>query len=128
MDINSFFQEKKYIYKILSTIHEQVYVVNRDMEIIYANKAAQENGFNQENVLGQSIFKVFPHLNKENSSFVKVFATGEPVIGSICTYITNRRERKISLTSTYPIKEKRDIIGAYEIGEDISDEINSMPN
>ncbi|SKC46370.1 sigma-54 interaction domain-containing protein [Maledivibacter halophilus] len=120
MDINFILQNKKYIHEILSTINEEVYFIDENMDIVYVNKAAQKNGFDEDRVLNHSIFKVFPYLKKENSSFVKVFSTGKPVIGSICTYITNRGERKIRLTSTYPIKENGKVIGAYEIGEDIS--------
>lgn len=53
-----------------------------------------------------------------HSTIVKVFETGNPVIGNICTYITSRGERKMSLTSTYPIKEDGKVIGVYEVAED----------
>lgn len=120
MDNNSFFLDKKYLHKVLSTMNEEVFVVNQDMEIVYVNHAAQKFGFNEESVLNQSIFDVFPQLKKEDSTIVKVISTGKPVIGSICNYITSRGERKVLLTSTYPIIENGKVIGAYEIGEDIS--------
>ncbi len=120
MDNNIFFKDKKYLLKILSTMNEEVFVVNQDMEIIYVNHAAQKFGFNEESVLNQSIFSAFPQLKRENSTIVKVFATGAPVVGNICNYITSRGERKVALTSTYPIIEKGKVIGAYEISENIS--------
>jgi arginine utilization regulatory protein len=120
MGSNSFLLDKEYLHKILSTMNEEVFVVNQDMEIVYVNHAAQKFGFNEESVLNQSIFDVFPQLKKEDSTIVEVFSTGTPVIGSICNYITSRGERKVLLTSTYPIIEDGKVIGVYEIGEDIS--------
>lgn len=119
MSVNALLHEKKFLHQILSTIKEEIFVVNEDMEIIYVN-GPQKFGYNKESVLNQTIFTVFPQLKKENSTIVKVFETGNPVIGNICTYITSRGERKMSLTSTYPIKEDGKVIGVYEVAEDIS--------
>ena len=120
MGSDSFLLDSEHLYKMLSTMNEEVFVVNQDMEIVYVNHAAQKFGFHEESVLNQSIFDVFPQLKKEDSTIVKVFSTGNPVIGSICNYITSRGERRVLLTSTYPIIENGKIIGVYELGEDVS--------
>lgn len=119
MDLNALLQGNNYFHEILSNVKEEIFVVNKRMEIIYVN-GPQKFGSNQESVLNQSIFTVFPQLKKENSSIVKVFSTGNPVIGKICTYTTSRGERRMSLNSTFPIKENGEVIAVYEIAEDIS--------
>ncbi len=120
MNRSSFLKTPSYLLDIFSDMNESVYVINLDYDIIYLNASAEGNVFGRESVLYRNLFDVFPSLTKENSAFIKVIKTQRPVKGSICTFITSRGERKTTLTSTYPLFEDGRIIGAYEIGEDIT--------
>lgn len=119
MNIEFFFQERKLVEQLLSHINAEIFVVNKNLEIIYVN-GSHRFGYNKDNVLHQSIFTVFPHLKKENSTIIKAITTGKPVKGNICAYVTERGERRTTITSTYPIIVDGEVVAAYEIGEDIS--------
>jgi arginine utilization regulatory protein len=106
--------------RILDDISEEVFCVNDRYEIVYCNKNASANLFNNANVIGQSTFVAFPHMTIEESTFAKVFSTGKPIIKKPTTFFCNDGRRKITITTTLPIKSGDKVVGAYEISEDIT--------
>jgi arginine utilization regulatory protein len=106
--------------EVISRMREGVIVISSDLTFIYMNEAATKIGLSKENVIGKSLFEVFPRLKKENSTILKVLKTGKPILGKIQTFVTYRGERKTALTSTHPILKDEKVIAIIEIFEDIS--------
>lgn len=105
---------------ITETIKEGVLMIDRDFNCMYANKAVNSIGIDNDTIIGKSIFDVFPNLKKETSTFCHVFETKTPLLDKQQTFITYRGERKTTLTSTYPILENGQVVGAFELFHDIS--------
>ncbi|MYL53871.1 PAS domain S-box protein [Pontibacillus yanchengensis] len=106
--------------QVIETLRERVIIVDADLTFFYMNKAAEHIGLNPENVIGKSLFSVFPNLSKSNSTILKVLESGQSIIDNVQTFITYRGERKTTLTSTYPIYEDNVIVGVFEVFEDVS--------
>lgn len=113
-------QNETFINEIFSTMREGIIVIDSDYNAIYINEAAEGMGFPTDTFLGMKLFEIFPGLTKENSTVLKVFDSGEPIIDRIQTFVTNKGERKTTVTSTYPIFDGKDVVGVYEIFSDVS--------
>ena len=111
---------RTYLEMMLSDTTEEVYLVDRDYNIIYCNKNARKNLFNSQDMLNRSLFTAFPGLREENSNIVKVFQTGEPIIDKSTTYVSTDGRRRMSLASIYPIVEDGSVVAVYEISKDIT--------
>lgn len=119
MDDNDILSMPDIWLNILSNISNSVYIINKDLKVIYINKAAERSEYFGDNIIGKSIFDIFPNLTRENSTFLKVLADGKP-IERLNEYVIGNGKRKISLASVYPIIKDGEMVGAYEIGEDLS--------
>lgn len=111
---------------IVDNIEEGIIIFDTSLNIVYANNRCKEKlGILDENVIGVSLFSIFKSVTANESHIIKVFETGEPLIGYY-DEIINLRGRKVNLfNSTYPIKENgrtkyvidlyREINGYYEM-------------
>lgn len=105
---------------ILDNVDEEIYIVDDDYKIVYVNKNAKINLFNNKNVIGKSLFDAFQSLTMENSSIASVFKTGIPLEKREVTFITGTGKRKEALTSTLPLLKGNNIVGVCEISKDIT--------
>ncbi|MFC4557912.1 sigma-54 interaction domain-containing protein [Virgibacillus kekensis] len=105
---------------VTDTLKEGVMIVDSNLEFIYANKAVNSIGLNNDKVIGKSVFEVFPDLKRENSTFINVFQSKRPVLDEQRTFITYRGEKKTTITSTYPIIDEGTFVGAFETFRDVS--------
>ncbi|WP_257350714.1 sigma-54 interaction domain-containing protein [Pseudalkalibacillus decolorationis] len=112
--------ERGWIQQIFSNLRDGVLVVDLDLQIIFINESTRGIGLRTEHDIGKSLFTVFPKLKKEYSSIVQVLSTGKPIIDRTLSFITYRGERKMTLTSTYPMYKDGVIVGAFEVFQDIS--------
>lgn len=112
--------EKDYFESVLANMNEEVYFINDNYKITYVNKTASDKLFNGKNVINQSIFDAFPSITMDNSMIVSVFKTGKPIIKKITTFICNNGKRRVTLTSTVPIKRDGKVVNVFEISEDIT--------
>ncbi|MDD4781920.1 MAG: sigma 54-interacting transcriptional regulator [Tissierellia bacterium] len=111
---------------IVDNIEEGIIIFDTSLNIVYANNRCKEKlGILDENIIGVSLFSIFKSVTANESHIIKVFETGEPLIGYY-DEIINLRGRKVNLfNSTYPIKENgrtkyvidlyREINGYYEM-------------
>jgi len=104
--------------EMLDDISEMVYLVDRKFKIVYINKSAYKHIFNNDDIVGVSIFKVFPSLSNENSNIIKVFKTGIPIRKLITNYIDNNGNPRVSLASIIPVIQNGIVVNVYEISED----------
>lgn len=117
---------------VLEQIRVGIMAIDRNYRITYVNEGAASIDIYSSVVVGLSIFDVFENLKESESTLVRVIKTGESVHEKIQTFITSKGVRRTALTSTYPIIEDGQVVGAYEIFEDISavtrlsDELTSL--
>ncbi|WP_010281432.1 sigma-54 interaction domain-containing protein [Bacillus timonensis] len=106
---------------ILDSIDEAIHVVNEDgITIFYNQVAAEHDGLSREEVLGKHILEVFPSLNENSSTLLKVISTKQPIFHLPQTYKNKWGKLIDTVNTTLPIKINGIFIGAVEIGKDYS--------
>ena len=106
---------------ILNSIDEAIHAVNFEGITIFYNKvASKHDGVNIDEVLGKHVLDVFPSLNRETSTLLKVIKNGQPIYQQSQTYKNIRGQLIDTVNTTLPIKVGEKIIGAVEIAKDLS--------
>lgn len=104
---------------ILKCIDEAIHVVNTDgMTIFYNEVAAKHDGLGINEVVGKPLLSVFPSLNSQSSTLLKVIETKKPIYNETQSFV-NLHGRKIdTVNTTLPIFVQGELIGAVEIAKD----------
>ncbi|MGB9976892.1 sigma-54 interaction domain-containing protein [Thermovenabulum sp.] len=106
---------------LLSHIEEGIHIVDDAGVTVYYNDAvAKIEGLTKEEVIGRHILEIFPSLDEEKSTLLKVLKTGEPIYEKEQTFTNYKGKRITSINTTLPIKVGGKIIGAMEISRDIT--------
>ncbi|MEH7239378.1 sigma-54 interaction domain-containing protein [Bacillus sp. JJ1562] len=106
---------------ILDSIDEAIHVVNEEgISIFYNQVAAEHDGMSREEVLGKHLLEVFPSLNEDSSTLLKVIRTRQPIFHLPQTYKNKWGKLIDTVNTTLPIKINGTFIGAVEIGKDYS--------
>lgn len=106
---------------ILNSIDEAIHVVNSEgMTIFYNEVASKHDGVNRQEVLGKHILDIFPSLNRETSTLLKVIESGKPIYQHPQTYKNNKGQLIDTVNTTLPIILNGSVIGAVEIAKDLS--------
>ncbi|MEH7226030.1 sigma 54-interacting transcriptional regulator [Bacillus sp. JJ1566] len=112
---------KELVIAILDSIDEAIHVVNEEgITIFYNQVAAEHDGLHREEVLGKHILEVFPSLNEDSSTLLKVIRTKQPIFHLPQTYKNKWGKLIDTVNTTLPIKINGTFIGAVEIGKDYS--------
>lgn len=106
---------------ILKCIDEAIHVVNTEgITIFYNEVAAKHDGLDIKEVIGKPLLSVFPSLNEQSSTLLKVIETKKPIFNETQSFV-NLHGRKIeTVNTTLPIFVQGDLIGAVEIAKDYS--------
>ncbi|MBT2685747.1 sigma 54-interacting transcriptional regulator [Bacillus sp. ISL-37] len=106
---------------ILKCIDEAIHVVNTDgITIFYNEVAAKHDGLGISEVVGKPLLNVFPSLNNQSSTLLKVIETKKPIYNETQSFV-NLHGRKIdTVNTTLPIFVQGELIGAVEIAKDYS--------
>ncbi|MGE5703761.1 MAG: sigma-54 interaction domain-containing protein [Clostridia bacterium] len=105
---------------ILSTIDEGIHVVDANgITIFYNHVAAALDGLTQEEVLGKPLLEVFPSLDQQTSTLLRVIENGQPILSQPQTYTNWRGVRVETINTTLPVRVGRRLIGAVEVAKDI---------
>ncbi len=106
---------------ILESISQGVHVVDRHGVTVIYNKAASEiDGLSEREVIGKDVLSVFPSLDRDTSTLLRVLRTGVPELQQQQTF-TNYKGKKITtINSTYPIVSGGKVVGACEISSDVT--------
>ncbi len=106
---------------ILKCIDEAIHVVNTEgITIFYNEVAARHDGLDISEVIGKPLLSVFPSLNNQSSTLLKVIETKKPIYNETQSFV-NLHGRKIdTVNSTLPIFVQGELIGAVEIAKDYS--------
>ncbi len=107
---------------VLDYVSDGIQAIDINGNIMYCNRTtAMLDDINRKDIIGRHILSIYPSLNKETSTFLKVVETGIPIFNVEQTY-TNYRGKKITtVNSTLPIKSSGQVIGAIEISRNITD-------
>lgn len=98
-----------------------VHVIDQDRKtIVYNETMAKLEGLEKSEVLEKEILINFPSLNQDTSTLIKVLNTGVPILNSTQTYLNFKGKKITSINTTIPLYEKKEIIGALEIANDIT--------
>ncbi len=116
----------KYIMqKILHYIEEGVHVIDRNGKtIIYTPAMAEIEGLEVKQVMGKHLFEIFPSLDNETSTLIKVLETGELINEYKQSYLNLKGKKISTINTTLPIVEDDKIIGAIEIAKNITEVSN----
>ncbi|NGQ96218.1 sigma 54-interacting transcriptional regulator [Brevibacillus sp. SYP-B805] len=105
---------------ILSAIDEGIHVVDADgITIFYNHVAAKLDGLTPEEVLGKPLLEVFPSLDRESSTLLRVIDNGQPIYNQPQTYRNWKGMRVETVNTTLPVYVGKRLVGAVEVAKDI---------
>ena len=112
--------------EFLDHIDSGIQVVDSRGIIVYCNKrVAYLDRLNRERAVGRHILEIYPSLDRDTSTILKVLETGEPIIDHLQTFVNYNGVRITTINTTLPISVKGRIKGAVEISRDIT-EVRNM--
>jgi arginine utilization regulatory protein len=98
-----------------------VHVIDKDRKTIIYNEAMAElEGLEIYQVIDKDILDIFPSLNENTSTLIKVIHSGEPILNSTQTYFNFRGHSITTISSTIPLYSGDVIVGALEIAQDVT--------
>ena len=114
--------EKDIFISILDAIDSAITVIDCNGVTVFYNKAATKmEGLEPEEVIGKHLLSIYPSLNENNSSLLKVLKTKWPVIEEQQTLVTKTGKKGTVVFSTYPLFKDGELIGAFDISRDITE-------
>ena len=81
----------------------------------YYNNRSDINTITDKEVLGKSIFEVYPSISRENSTLLEVIRTGQAQINTYQSLTNYKGESYSAMCNTFPVYDKGAIIGSIEI-------------
>ncbi|WP_312199711.1 sigma-54 interaction domain-containing protein [Anaerospora hongkongensis] len=106
---------------VLKHLDEGILVVDKNAVVTFYNEPATNiAGITQEKAIGKNILEIFPELTPESSTFYRVLQNKQPIIDYVQTYQNYQGAKVSTLTSTIPLMEQGEIVGALEIYRDLT--------
>jgi len=81
---------------------------------------ADLEGMQIEDVVGKKLLEVFPSLNAESSTHLRVLRTGRPIVDESQSYLNNIGKQITTVNTTIPLTYMNEKIGALEIAKNIT--------
>lgn len=107
---------------ILDNISNGVQAINEKGELVFSNRpVAIQDDINITESLGKNLIEVYPSLNKETSTLLRVLNSGQAIYDFEQVYTTYKGKSIHTLNTTIPIIRDQKTIGAIEISKDITD-------
>ena len=98
-----------------------IHVIDKERKtIIYNEVMANLEGLDMEQIIGKGLLSVFPSLDKDTSTLVKVLDSGMTIINRTQTYLNFKGKKITSVNSTIPLYSNKEIIGALEIANNMT--------
>ncbi|MDW7669549.1 MAG: sigma 54-interacting transcriptional regulator, partial [Bacillota bacterium] len=105
---------------VANNIDDGIFIVNKEGKVIFYNESANNQaGVSVDNAVGKHMLEIFPKLTEDTSTLLRVLRTGEPIIGDILSYYNSNLKRVTILSTTLPIYEDAELVGAVEIAKDM---------
>lgn len=112
---------KENIEKILDYVSDAVQIIDNTGKIIYCNRAsAKLDGVEQNAILGKHVLEIYPSLDEDTSTLLRVIKTGKKTVNLQQSFINYKGESITTINSSFPIKEGEKIVGAIEISSNIT--------
>ncbi|HMM21127.1 MAG TPA: sigma 54-interacting transcriptional regulator [Selenomonadales bacterium] len=106
---------------IFNALEDGIIIVDPSCRVLFYNQAvSRAEGLDSTDVVGKSLFDVFPSLTPEDSTLYQVAHSGTPIQGRFQQYFNYKGRQLKTLNTTIPILENGAIIGALEVSRDIS--------
>lgn len=103
------------ILNIYNYYNGAIMVNRRGMIEYYYNNRKDINTLTEKDVLGKSLFEIYPSINLENSTLMEVMRTGQAMLNIYQSLVNYKGEKYGAICSTFPIFDNNKIIGAIEI-------------
>lgn len=111
----------KALMAVLEVASDGIHVVDSDGITVFYNKAASMlDGLEREEVIGKHLLEVFPSLDEESSTLLRVLRTGIAEIAHQQTFSNYKGQVITTVNSTHPIVVDGRVVGACEISTDIT--------
>lgn len=103
-------------------IHQPMAIIDKDGKYIYYNQeSADLDGFPKEQAIGKPMLKVYPNLQKEDSTMLQALQQGKEYQDNYQSYYNHVGKIVDYIHTTVPLyNNNKEIIGAVEIGRDLS--------
>jgi arginine utilization regulatory protein len=106
---------------ILSSIDEGIHAVNEKGITIYYNEiAAKLDGLRVEEVMGKHLLEVFPSLDVETSTLLKVILNHEAIYNQHQRFTNVKGKQVVTVNTTLPLLVADKLVGAVEVSKDIT--------
>ena len=113
--------QKEIFKEMLNYIEEGVHVIDHHgVTIIYNRAMAELEDMKEEDVLDKPLLEVFPSLDEESSTLLKVLRTEKKLFNHLQSYLNNRNMEITTINTTVPIYHGEEKIGAIEIAKNIT--------
>ncbi len=113
--------DKMVMQSILRHANIGIHVIDRDKRTVVYNKyMADLEGLETIQVINKDLLEIFPSLNEETSTLIRVLYTGESILDRTQTYLNYKGQRITTINSTVPLYSNNIIIGALEIAHNIT--------
>lgn len=112
----SFLDQMKDLFKDTDLI----IVTDKEGKVMYYNDFNDIlNKISNQDVIGKSIFELYPWLTRENSTIFKVIESGEPLVNHVQSVRIDEKNSIYSLNSAFPLINEQGVIGAIEISTNL---------
>ena len=106
---------------ILQYLDEGIHVIDKEGRTLIYNKSMEQlEGINRNTIIGNQLLEIFPSLDEESSTLLTVMNTGRAIIDRGQSYLNYKGEKISSVNTTIPIFSKEELVGAVEIGKDVT--------
>ena len=111
----------KSLLAILDMVNEGVHVVDENgVTVVYNRAASIIDGLSKDEVIGKHILYVFPSLDDESSTLLRVLRRGIPEKEKEQTFVNFKGRKITTVNSSHPIVLDGVISGACRISADIT--------
>ncbi len=109
------------IMNIFNALDEGVIIVDKECRIVFYNRTLSRlEGLDPSDVMGKSVFDIFPSLTPRESTIYRVIQTGRPIKDRYQQYFNYKGKLIKNVNTTFPIVDDTGLIGAIEISRDMS--------
>ena len=106
---------------ILHNTDMGIHVIDKNRKTIFYNDAmASLEGLKSSQVINKDLLGVFPSLDENSSTLIKVLNSKEPIMDKTQTYLNFKGQKITAVNTTVPLYSEGEIVGALEISKDIT--------
>lgn len=114
-------QREAMLTAVLSALDEGIHIVDADgMTTAYNAAAGAFDGLHPDEVVGRHVLEIFPSLDSQSSTLLRVLSSGTPLLNIQQTFTNYKGHRVSTVNSTYPIWADGRLVGAVEVSKDVT--------